>query len=385
MLQVIRMRRNLICILVFLLGCQPNIKDGNSLTSTIDSLKFKINSQIYDSLKYIIDAPSMRLSNIGCIKLPKNYETFLSIKKNGTRQEIELLLKHEDPKIRSYSFWALRDKKFPILPTLFSFVNDTAMVETSFGCLGNIETVGEFCYWKIWEKNAFEKRDTCYLTNAEIDSLNVYVLKENANKYLIEKILFQYAMPERTYSMIKERALQNTNSSYAVALARYQKQDDKRFIEYLLTNSRVDYSYKYKIIQVFPHKDFFEILVGITDSLIKIKKLEHGIIGLYKANAKYSGTISVPLFNKALNYAYENHDNRLPENWPTENNQERALIVGVLDKTSDKALKKYRDQLKSKMIKEGFDYMLDFYATEEDNYTELKVVFGFKKNSIFAA
>lgn len=361
------MRRNLIYILVFLLGCQPKINDNNNFISTVDSLKFKISSQIYDSLKYIIDAPNMRLSEVGCMKLPKNYETFLSIKKNATVQEIELLLKHKDPKIRCYSFWALRDKKISILQTLFSFVNDTAMIETSFGCLGNRGTVGEFCYWKIWEKDTYKKIDTCYLTNNEIDSLNFFIVKANINKNLIDGMLFQNAISKRCYSMIKERALQNTNSSYTVALARFQKQEDKRFIEKLLTNPNVDYSYKYKIIQVFPHKDFYKILVGITDSLIKIKKLEYGIVGLYKANAKYSGSISIPLFNKALNYAYENHDNRLSENWPSENNRERALIYGVLSKTNDNMLKGYRNQLKSIMIKEGFDYMLDFYTNDGDD------------------
>jgi hypothetical protein len=361
------MRRNFIYLLVFLLSCQPKNKDNNNSISTFDSLKYKINSQIYDSLKYIIDAPIMRLSMVGCDRMPKNYETFLSIKNKATRQEIELLLKHPDPKIRSYSFWALRDRKYPILPTLFNIVNDTAMIETSFGCLVNRETVGEFCYWKIWEKDTYEKIGTCYLTNNEIDSLNFYILKANINKTLIEEILFQNDLSEQNYSMIKERALLNSNSSYTVALARFQKQDDKMFIEKSLTNPSIDYTYKYKAIQVFPHKDFHKILVDITDSLIKIKKLKYGIDGLYKANAKYSGSISIPLFNKALNYAYENPDNRLPENWPSENNEERALIVGVLSKTNDNALKGYRNHLKSIMIKEGFDYMLDFYTNEGDD------------------
>ena len=343
----------LILIAIIFTNCQNNREKKITIENS------DIRSFISDSLKYIIEGPSLKLSRDGCTRMPKNLETILIIREKATKKEIERLSKHSNPQVKCYAFTALRDRKYSIFSTLFELVNDTSKIINSFGCLSDRTTVGEFCFWKIWKKDSSEEIDTCYLKENEIDSLIYYILKTDFNKRFISNILTNRKLSEKYYPLIKKRANINSEPAYLVALARFQKSDDKRFIQNILKNFSIDYSLKYKIIEVFPHIDFHKYLEKIADSLISINRLEYDIWGFYKANSKYPGEIAIPLYRKALHYTFQTHFNRLPENWPSENNGERSMIVGILKKSNDKLLKNFRNKLINQMTNEGFEYMIE--------------------------
>ena len=106
-----------VAIVMLFASCQNN-KEKKIINEYIG-----IRTLISDSLKYIIEAPSIKLSRVGCSQMPKNLETFLTIREKATKKELELLLKHSDSKVRCYAFMALRDRKYPIFSALFQCIN----------------------------------------------------------------------------------------------------------------------------------------------------------------------------------------------------------------------------------------------------------------------
>lgn len=76
---------------------------------------------------------------------PRQYDHFMRLKEKASEQELLDLTGHPNPAVRSYAFWALAGKTpDSLFPVIADHLNDTARVETMFGCFTEQIMVGDF-------------------------------------------------------------------------------------------------------------------------------------------------------------------------------------------------------------------------------------------------
>lgn len=198
-----------------------------------------ISSQTIDKIvNDFISANEVQYENIGMgsQKSPL-YQSFLSLKKIATNDELLQLTQHQNPIVRCYAGWALIDKKYSNLESLFeNFVNNDATVLTFNIDIKNDDKISSEFYHRYW--NSIDNKNKS--TNPQLFKLDSIVLfNPKSDWLLVQRSLENRISPRRFNKRIEFLAFENHNIDALLYLsnwykAEYVKKLKTGFVDYLL-------------------------------------------------------------------------------------------------------------------------------------------------------
>lgn len=232
---------------------------------------------------------------------PKQYERFEKLLENATINELVVLTDHENEVVRCYAFWGLAslDSTY-IMPILKKHLDDNAIVQTQFGCLGYSQKVGDF-FLEVVTPNYVDLN--LYKLNekekAEIDSLLLYENKELDAK----NTLLMHMQPDNeSYEQIRNIALKEKSPEAILALSKFKNPNDIELIESLFQNAETEY-WAFRSVQYFPDTTFFKYLVDWHSKEIERKSGFNypKIRVFYKALVQYETQETIEMLLASIN------------------------------------------------------------------------------------
>lgn len=104
----------------------------------------------------------------------KNYKNFKQLKEIATTEELVQLTDNKNATVACYSSWALADKSYPDLKTIFQkFISQDKQVETFSGCIKSQDNISSELYYRYWNSVDDTKRPTDKIL-LELDSIVIY-------------------------------------------------------------------------------------------------------------------------------------------------------------------------------------------------------------------
>lgn len=260
--------------------------------------KTNISERIIKLIEKISDVNIVMSKAVGYAGVrPEQYNNFDKLKKLATIDELKELIKHQNPTVRCYAFWALTyNHSINFFPIILDHINDTAYVHTQFGCIIGQERVGDFFIKVVTpqqiDKNCIKMDSTQLVT---LDSILLYL----PNKLTSKLTAINRIKPEEHhYKRIKELVTTENNQDALVTLAKFQREQD---ISIILGN-RADskfaeggYFHTYRAIKCFPHLDFLPLLEKNLNKTFDNTHFSNEWQELYKAIASYKNHKAVEL------------------------------------------------------------------------------------------
>lgn len=202
--------------------------------------------------------------------------------KLATEEELLLLCEHPNPVVKCYAFKALSNRpNSPFFPVLLKHLSDTSRIRIHDGCV----IIGE------WTGDNFLKN--AQLNQAQkntVDSLLIFGsdIRLDAKSNLLIQLPPQ---SDNYYERIRKMVMEENNNCALVALAKFQKQEDKPLIiEHLLSDNYITQYYGLWAVQYFPDETFYPYLATIHQKEINkfwgIDPL--GVKMLYQAMVQYN-------------------------------------------------------------------------------------------------
>lgn len=208
-------------------------------------------------------------------KASENYSNFLNLKKNTDNETLLKLIDHKNPVVSCYAGWALIDKDYQNLPSIFSkFLKSDKSVRTFSGCIISENNLSSEFYHRIWGKTEDKKSNQLLET---LDSLIIY--SNNPDWLLLTRALENRVHPKEYNNQIANLAFKENYKEAIIYFsnwykAEYKEQIQKALLKYLKrTNFRsVGTSAYYNIVDELLKFNDNEI----TDLVIeKLKKDRH--------------------------------------------------------------------------------------------------------------
>ena len=274
------MNKILIALLILLIQLFVDTSFGES----------KISKDVIEIVKKIEEIDVLMGSAVGYSgKRPAQYENFVALRNSATTNELVELTNHKNAVVRCYSFWALSYKEnVDLFPIIINHISDEEEVKTQFGCIINMEKVGDFFIdiatpeYVDWNSNKLDSSQLKKLDNILIFSPN------NLNATL--EALRRAEPIERIYERIRELAIKGKNQEAVVVLAKYQKEQD---IKVILNNKdetgkrENGLFFTYRAISYFPHQDFIPFLEKNLRDAMETSGWRNEYYELYNAIARY--------------------------------------------------------------------------------------------------
>jgi len=186
----------------------------------------------------------------------ENYKNFLKLKEIATTDELVHLTDNENATVACYASWALADKQYPDLKTIFQkFILNDKEVKTFNGCIKSQDNISSELYHRYWNSVDITKRPTDK-TLLDIDSVIIF----SKNPYWL---LASRAMDNRIY--------QEPYKSQISVLA-FEK-GCKEAVLYLCNWHKAEYSEKIKtaLLKYLLNTDFKK--TGTTDYYSTVEEL----------------------------------------------------------------------------------------------------------------
>ena len=250
---------------------------------------------------YSIDSQNIRpeimafvdsMSNEECVRLfrPKKY--FDTFQNSVLLDELKILIHHNSPIVRVYSFWALSSKDYnQSFDVLIKNINNRNIL-----CYPSHDTEISFegyLYYRIWNKN---HKPTENQRNI-IDSLIIH----NETAIPLFEALNNFKPDKSHYNRIKELTLSQDyiNRYTVIALAKYHCKEDVPIILKFIDNEETK-SHAFVAIAEFPDISFYNILKSFLSKEIEDRHFYHGRINsLCEALVQYP-TIETVDFLKGI-------------------------------------------------------------------------------------
>jgi hypothetical protein len=257
---------------------------------------------LVDSLVSAIDGENILTSgSVGYAGAePEQWRRYQLLCSEATDDELSLLTDHKNPVVRCYSFQALAGRKnVDVFPILLNHLDDTAELQTFFGCINMTELAGDYFLDVVTPRYI---DSTLYKLTAQqkriVDSilLNRPGIKLNAKSNLLSDL----PPREECYTRIKQIAMNEGSSVAVLALARFNRQGDIEFIKQALTHDDGEY-YAIYAIREFPDSSFFPLLVRVFEREWEEKLYDYSKWRiLYQALAKYPCRETYSLFERTI-------------------------------------------------------------------------------------
>jgi hypothetical protein len=122
----------------------------------------------------------------------ENYKNFKQLKEIATTEELVQLTDNKNATVACYSSWALVDRAYPDLKTIFQkYTLQDRQVETFSGCIKSQDNISSELYHRYWNSVNISKRPEDKIL-LELDSIVIF----SKNPYLL---LLNRAMENRVY------------------------------------------------------------------------------------------------------------------------------------------------------------------------------------------
>ncbi|MCR5889871.1 hypothetical protein LRS06_19260 [Hymenobacter sp. J193] len=165
---------------------------------------------------------------------PEQYHDFIALRDSASLEVLLRLTRHHNAVVRGYAGWALADRQYAGLPTLFTyFLQHPRKVKTMHGCIGgNNELASEF-YFRVVNYGLRQARthpDSVFYAGqlAQLDSILLY---HHPRHRLADYALKRNAANPRRYQIIKTIYQQDSSSTALTALAEYHRPEDVALLQ----------------------------------------------------------------------------------------------------------------------------------------------------------
>ncbi len=214
---------------------------------------------------------------------PTQYDNFIELQKTATQSELIALTNHSNGVVRCYAFWALSyDTSANLLPILVNHLNDTALVETQFGCFVGRKKVGDFFINMVTPPYKLTPDEYDYLDSILIYTPNNLPAKANA--------INRAKLNETLYARIRELVVQENNHAALVTLAKFKREQD---IPLILNNKQQGENYR--AISEFPDQAFLPLLKKSMYEALDKGAWSSEWSELYKAIASFKNDTALQL------------------------------------------------------------------------------------------
>ncbi|MCH2195409.1 hypothetical protein [Kordia sp.] len=167
---------------------------------------------------------------IGIGGMPSNqYSKYKKLKKLATEKELLTLLQHESSIVKGYSAWALVDRKYTDLESIFStFLNTLETVQSQSGCVVSEDLLAWELYSKVLYpsgKKMLTNKDKKYYIE-QLQKLDHIILRKRAYSSLLRLALKNNQANPENYDIIKTLALEDNHVEALTELAKYKNEQD---------------------------------------------------------------------------------------------------------------------------------------------------------------
>ncbi|MBD79622.1 MAG: hypothetical protein CL840_11950 [Crocinitomicaceae bacterium] len=327
---------------------------------------------------------------------PKQYDNFIHLKEKATSDELKALTNHASPTVRCYAFWALSyDHSVDLFSIVLDHIDDTAMVDTQFGCIGSSKPVGDFFISVVTPR--YIDLNSKKLDSAEFATLDSTLIYSTNYLWAKTKAINRAKPTEKLYPVIRELVVTDKHQPALVTLAKYLKEQDVKLIlnnQFKSQYKGSGFLYTYKAICQFPHPDFFPLLETNQKKTLNKTHFSNEWRELYKAIACYKNNkakelLQVPftevkhddirkyhidfVYDAIQQYKSPIYDELLWRLWAEENRITIDVYTYLLDKNPEKAYELSKKNLeninafgwgKDSLIKT----MLDLTLTQDEAF-----------------
>ncbi|MDI3318851.1 hypothetical protein [Pinibacter soli] len=223
---------NIFLFLSFFFCWQPKSKAGRKEKPTISTItRFGTTSaekksdtldKIVKRIAYINEVQQEHVGWAGMES--ENYQNFLQLKKIASLQELLTLTKDTNNTVECYAAWALADKSYSKLPTIFAqFIKTNKTVFTFSGCLRSVDPISSELYHRYWSSidDKLKAKDPLLL---QLDSVILY--NENSYWLLMTRALENRVYPASYKKRIEDLAFNKGNKEALFYLCTWYRADN---------------------------------------------------------------------------------------------------------------------------------------------------------------
>lgn len=151
----------------------------------------------------------------------ENFKNFKKLKALATTEELVQLTDHNNATVACYASWALVDKAYPELKTIFQkFIEQDKQVKTFSGCTITQDFISSELYHWYWNQMELSKRPSDQLL-FELDSIVLFSTK--TNWLLLNRALGNRVYTEPIKSRIALLAFEKRNMDAVLYLSNWHK------------------------------------------------------------------------------------------------------------------------------------------------------------------
>ncbi len=190
------------------------------------------------------------------------YERYERLRNLTDEEGLLKLLEHKSSVVKGYAAWALVDKKYDRISTVFSqLLESEDEVESQSGCLVLHHPIATELYLRLdgkqWSGSISEED---YLHNRNrLKQLYAIILQRDTVDFMLSHAFYRNEAAPENYEVIKKWALERREPEAMVALAEYQREEDIESIKALGKLS-------FEAISYFPHPEFRDFLNTVSPS-----------------------------------------------------------------------------------------------------------------------
>lgn len=160
----------------------------------------------------------------------ENYKNFEKLKKTANLFSLVELTAHRNSVVSCYAAWALIDKGYSDLPSIFSqFLKTDRSVETFSGCIMSTDNLSSSFYSRFWHQTKDKKGNQILQT---LDSLIIY--DNRPGWHLLERALKNRLYPRRYNQRIATLAFEEGYTDAISYLSNWYKAEYKEEIQQVL-------------------------------------------------------------------------------------------------------------------------------------------------------
>ncbi|MDJ1480006.1 hypothetical protein QNI16_05870 [Cytophagaceae bacterium YF14B1] len=208
------------------------------------------------------------------------------------------LTNHKNAVVRCYAFQALAYRHHQAMFTiLLNHLSDTTKINIQSGCLGMQQRTGDFFIHTVVQ----DDKDMYTLTTKEHATLDSILLYDD--KIILDSryaILWKMNPIAKYYPRIRYLAHYRKNTAALFALAKYQKQTDKKLIASFFNDPDTQADALYAVRE-FPDPDFYPYVKKVFEQEWKEKLYDYSKWRIcYQVLAQYPNDETMEIFKRTL-------------------------------------------------------------------------------------
>jgi hypothetical protein len=234
---------------------------------------------------------------------PQQYDNFEALKSQANLEELTELTDHPNGVVRCYAFWALSFlDSVDLFSIIIDHIDDTARVETQFGCEVYYERVGDFFVNRVRPSDYKDNRQLSALEIEKLDSILLHEPNFLENK---TNAISHAELMEENYPAFRRLVLEENDPYALLKLAKYQEESD---IDLIMSYREKDnkeeegYGYTYRAIAEFPHPRFLPFLKNNLINTMDNNHPESEWSALYNTIAIYQNETALALLQIPLTH-----------------------------------------------------------------------------------